>query len=344
MRPGSFLALLVLTVAVTAAAVSTYMAESRHDGVRLEGAPVLPALTGKLSEVARVEVIAAGGGFTLARRDNGWVVASKHGYPAEDARVKRTLVALANMEKIAAKTRRPALYPRLGVEDPKQPGAQSRLVILRDGAGERLAAVVVGRQRHARTGWSDKGTYVRRPDAARAWLASGLIDLSDDAYPWLETEVVDIAPGAVRRLEIRSRDGGRLLAIRPERDAPAMAIAGIPPGREPDVTKVRRLGSVLAKVKLHDVRPVAAVDFSAPLARAEVVTFDGLRIAVDVVRRDDAYWLRLDVEAPAGDGEARRRAGTIAARVDGWAYKVADYIGERLSRSLDDVLRPDAAS
>jgi hypothetical protein len=171
------------------------------------------------------------------------------------------------------------------------------------------------------------------------------VDLSDGIYPWLQTDVVDIAPGDIRRVEVRPRDGARLLAIRPERDAPAMGVADVPPGRQPDVAKVRRLGSVLAKVKLDGVRPESQVDFADPLARTDVVTFDGLHVTVEVARRDGHYWLRLRAgPSREGDDEALARAKQLSARIDGWAYQVADYIGERLSLSLEDVLQPETAS
>lgn len=339
MRPGSFLALLIVTIAVSVAAVASYLGERQHADVRLEGEPVLPGFRARVERVGAVEVITGQGGYTLEKRGDGWVAASKHGYPVEGERVRRMLIGLANLEKIAAKTRRPELYPKLGVEDPDRPGAGSRLVRLLDAEGTLLATLIVGKQRHGRTGRADKGTYVRLPDEDRAWLAAGLVDLSDGIYPWLDTDVMDIAPGTIRRLDIRPREGARLLAIRPEKDAPAMGVADVPPGRKPDVAKVRRLGSVLAKVKLDDVRPADEVDFSDPLARAQVVTFDGLRIAADVTRRDGHYWVRMRVEAtPEADADARARAKTLSGRVDGWAYQVADYIGERLSRSLEDVL------
>lgn len=345
MRPRSFLVLLIVTVVVTLVAFASYLGESRRDTVRLDGEPVLPDFGEQVPKVRKVEVVTGGGGYALERRGDGWVAASTYGYPVEDEQVRRMLVGLAGLEKIAAKTRRADLYPRLNVEDPDRPGAGSRLVRLLGADGEVLAELIVGKQRHNRTGWEDKGTYVRRPGEARAWLASGLVDLSDGIYPWLETDVVDIAPGDIRRVEIRPREGTRLLAVRPERGAPAMGVADVPPGRQPDVAKIRRLGSVLAKVKLDGVRPEGELDFADPTARAEILTFDGLRFTTEIARHEGHYWLRMRAEpSPEAGAEAAAHAKRLSARIDGWAYQVADYIGERLSLSLEDVLRAETAS
>lgn len=341
MRPGRFLILLVLTVAVSVAAVASYLDRQSGDALDLAGDPVLPGLADRVAEVRTVEVETSDGGYTLKRRGDAWVAASKHGYPVKAGRVNRTLVGLARLEKLEPKTRRPELYHKLQVADPSGAGARSRLVRLRGGDGEVLAELIVGGQRHAKTGRADSGTYVRRPGDARAWLAAGLVDLSDGVYPWLRREVVDIAPAAIERIALRPRGAAPLIAVRPERGAKAWGLAGVPDGRRPDVAEVRKLGTVLDAIKLDDVRPAGALDFAEPDTHAEVVTFDGLRVAVEVLRHGGATWLRLTVDTADGAApSARRRAMRLDARVDGWAYKVPAYVGERLSRSLDDVLAP----
>ncbi len=341
MRPASFLILLVATLAVGAAAVASYLAERRSDTLDLAGEPLFPELAERLETVRSVEVVSPGGGYELRRRGDGWVAASRHGYPVKAERVNRTLVALARMEKLEPKTRRAELYHRIHVGDPEAEGAKSRLLRLKARGGEVLAEVIVGKQRHGKTGRADSGTYVRRPGAARAWLATGLLDLSDEVYPWLRNEVVDLKAEAVKRVDLRPRDGRRLLAVRPERGAQAMGVADVPEGRQPDVAQVRRLGSVLAAVKFDDVRPENELDFRDPLARAEVATFDGLEVSTAVIRAGDAYWLEVAADAgPDATQAAREKAEAINERVDGWTYKVQAYIGERLSQSLDDMLTP----
>jgi hypothetical protein len=55
-----------------------------------------------------------------------------------------------------------------------------------------------------------------------------------------------------------------------------------------------------------------------------------------VFARDDRYWLTLS--AGADQPEAEETARQVAARTQGWAYMVADYIAERLTRTQADVL------
>ncbi len=217
----------------------------------------------------------------------------------------------------------------------------ARLVRLLDADGAPVAELIVGRQRHALTGRADAGTYVRRPGGERAWLAAGLADLSDDVYPWLRREVVDVAPGAIRRIEVTRVDGKRLVAVRPERDAPALAIADVPKGRQLDVAKVRKLGALLSQIKFDAVDPADGFRPDQRLAQTVVRTFDGLKVTVDVMRRGERFWLGLkadvDEQVPK-TSTAAERAEALAARVHGWRYQVADYVAERLLQTQADVL------
>lgn len=340
MRPRFVLALFAVAAVSALAAALTGGLRTETAEVVLEGERVLPDLRGQLDRVQRIRVETGGGGYVLARGGDGWVAASAHGYPVESERVNRLLVSLANLEKIEPKTADPERFARLAVGDPEA-DPKARHVRLLDADGAPVAELIVGRQRHALTGRADAGTYVRRPDGERAWLAAGLADLSDDVYPWLRREVVDVAPGAIRRIEVTRVDGKRLVAVRPERDAPALAIADVPEGRQLDVAKVRKLGALLSQIKFDAVDPAEGFRPDQRLARTVVRTFDGLKLTVDVMRRGERFWLGLeaDVDARAPDpSAAAERAEALAARVHGWRYQVADYVAERLLQTQADVL------
>lgn len=325
MQPKRFLILLAVTLVVSAAALAGYLSGQRDDTLTLTGAPMLPELQGKVPEVAVIEVVTGSGGYTLDQRDGAWVSRDDHGYPLRERRVNRLLVGLAALERLEAKTARAELYPRINVEDPDSAEATSRLVRLKDRDGAPITELIVGKQRHSRTGQADHGTYVRRPGEARAWLAAGFVDLWDETYEWLDSMVVDIEPGEIERIEITPAFAPKLLAVRPERGAEAMGVAGVPQGRTLDREAVRELGSLLSGIRFDAVRPVAEVDFSVPQARARIATFGGAVFEVETTRQDGAFWLRF----------------ASGARHDGWAYRVQDYIARRLSRSLNDLLTPE---
>ena len=336
MSTRTLIVLALIALLTGGGALALSLLEPRPAQVQLEGEPVLPGLAGRLPEVQRIAVeVSDRPGVVLARAGDGWTVESEHGYPARTERVNRLLVALANLEKIAPKTAEPGRFRRLAVGDPAD-DPLARRVTLTGGDGTEIARLIVGKQRHELTGRAASGTYVRVPGGARAWLAAGLVDLADDAYPFLDTAVIDLKGGQIRRIELARVGGGRLVAVRPSENAPALAIADVPQGRQLDVTAVRRLGSLLSEIKFDRVDPAEALQTATRVAAAAVYTFDGLRLDVRVFERDDRFWLTLSAAAERPEAEAA--AAEINARVAGWAYMVADYIAERLTRTQADVL------
>ena len=328
--------LLTLTLLSGGGALALSLMDPRPAQVRLEGTPVLPGLAQRLGEVRRIAVeVADKPGVVLVRAGQGWAVESEHGYPARTERVNRLLVGLANLEKIAPKTADPARFHRLAVGDPARDPLARRVTLTgRDGA--EIARLIVGKQRHELTGRASSGTYVRVPGAERAWLAAGLVDLADDAYPFLDTAVIDLPAGQIRRIEVARVGGGRLVAVRPAENAPALAIADVPQGRQLDVAAVRRLGALLSEIKFDRVEPAADLTGATRLAATRVFTFEGVRLDVRVFDRDGRFWLTLSAAAERTEAEARATA--LNDRVQGWAYMVADYIAERLTRTQADVL------
>lgn len=336
MRARTVLLLALVTLVCAAGAFALHLARPGPAEVPVAGAPVLPALAGRLDTVQRIAIeTQAGPGAVLTRTADGWAVASVHGYPARTEAVNRLLVSLANLEKIAAKTADPARFRRLAVGDPADDPLARRVTLTGPGGGT-LAELIVGKQRHEPTGRAASGTYVRVPGGDRAWLAAGLADLADDAYPFLERVVVDVPAGQVRRIAVARVDGGRLTAVRPAENAPALAIAGVPEGRQLDVAAVRRLGSALAQIKFDRVAPADTLDEATRVAVTRVTTFSGLQLDVSVFQRDGRFWLTLAATATAP--EAKPQAAALAARTNGWAYMVADYVAQRLTRVQADVL------
>ncbi|MBK1670660.1 hypothetical protein CKO28_21805 [Rhodovibrio sodomensis] len=332
----TLIVLALVTLLSGGGALTLSWLEPRPAQVRLAGEPVLPGLAGRLPAVQRIAVEVRGKpGVVLVRDGDGWAVASAHGYPARTERVNRLLVGLAKLEKIAPKTADPARFRRLALGDPATDPLARRVTLTGRDGGD-IAQLIVGKQRHELTGRASSGTYVRVPGGERAWLAAGLADLSDDAYPFLDTAVIDLPPGKIRRIEIARVGGGRLVAVRPAEDAPALAIADVPRGRRLDVAAVRRLGSLVSEIKFDRVAPASTLERATRVAATTVVTFDGLRLQLRVFERDRRFWLTLS--ASADRPAAAERAGRLDARLDGWAYMVADYIAERLTRTQADVL------
>ena len=79
-----------------------------------------------------------------------WVVVEKGNYPADEARMRRLLLGLADLTLVEPKTERPELFARLDLDDPSN--GKSTLVALQDRTGKTVAELIVGKTRPDRLG------------------------------------------------------------------------------------------------------------------------------------------------------------------------------------------------
>ena len=335
--------------------------------------PLFPGLYDRLNDAAELEVTTPDGGFTARREADAWVLVEKSGYPVRVGEVKETLVALAELEKRQAMTSDPARYDRLGVQDVDAEGAQSKRVVVRDEAGQELAALLVGQPRGGGRGPA-ASFYGRVPGEERSWRLEGRLDLPADGNAWLDKEPVKLERGEVQAVRTAHPDGEVVLVSRDSRDQESFDVHDVPEGRELRYPTVASgVGSALEYLSFQDVTSTA--EFEAPEADPVVTTFwtfDGLRLDVRVWSRgEDEHWAAFEAShdpdgpegvalagppspgeegegeaeepAPAEPGatpeEVQARVAELTRRVDGWVYRIAPYNKGNLAKRMDDLTR-----
>ena len=149
------------------------------------------------------------------------------------------------------------------------------------------------------TGTEPSGTYLRRPDEAQSWLASGGVQIDQAVAGWLDDEIVDIHPEAIRRIVIE-RAGEPGYGAAREEPAGDLRLTGLAADEalkeDADLT---RLTGALAGVRLEDVKPRAQLNWPAQQHTARIETFDGVELTVRLARIDDEYWATFDAHAVA---------------------------------------------
>ena len=174
MSPKAFLVLAAVTVVTTVAAVFAILGQPAVTTLRFVDQPAFPALRENPDAVGKITLTAPAGTITLVRETGDrWAALERYGYPVDRKRVRDLVVALADMRLIERKTAQPERYGRLQVEAPDADKAQSQLVRLETADGKVLAEAIIGKERYRLTGTEPTGTYLRRPDEAQSWLASG---------------------------------------------------------------------------------------------------------------------------------------------------------------------------
>jgi hypothetical protein len=330
-----FFSLLLLAVLVVVAAVA--LERSRHHERRAEaGRAVLPALRAELNAVQRLKLIGAGEHtlVTVENRDGRWRVAEREGFPADSARVRQLLIALADLKVHEVKTADPSRYAVLGVEDTTAPEAKSVRVEL-DGPAPALALVV---GRHA----PGDAMFVRVPGQAAALEAGPAFALDKEPREWLARVVLDVAPERVH--DIAEQGPGATWHAQREKPGAALLLADAPKGSAaPAEAILSAVGGALRGLEAEDVRRATPSD-GASMTRAVYRTFDGLRIELRGRREAEERWVsveaQIDAEAGAQPSDAARaEAARYQELTRSFEFRLSAYRYDDLFMARDRLLK-----
>jgi len=340
MQKRSLILLMALTAFAVVLAVAT-LAVGGAGGERVgTDQRALPALSAELGDVASVEVHRAGLDLTFVRDGDNWLVAQKSNYPADPGKIRRIVLALADMSLVEPKTSKPELYPRLEVEDPGK--GKSTLVVIKDKSGADLARLIVGKRAYDRLGEGNDGVYVRQPGDPQSWLARGSLDLSDNMPNWLVRRIVDIPDSNVAKVILTQPSGAVVTLSRAKPDA---KFALDTPPKDAKYKSDAALGEpamALETLDLEDVRPAAKLPVpDRGVTAATYTTFDGLTVNVKLFQHDNKSWIAV---AATGSGKAAVAAEKINGQAARWVYAIPSYKAKMIETKLADLLEPAKGS
>lgn len=375
MRIKAWAALAIATLVVVAAAAYTVVARRSATTEQVASGVLFPDLMGRINEVATLSFVKGKDRWTMTRGPDGWVMVEKHGYRVSADLVKKIAVALADLKIVEAKTSRPELYGKIGVDDIDKEGSEAVLVELRDKADTPLAALLVGKSRTHESTTAPGKLYVRKPGEAGAWLVEARLLVPPDPLTWLDKEVVELAKARVDRVVTNHADGELVVVERGDDRVDYFKLRDLPEGRK--LRSAQRLGAMAAGLEFigfTDVAPAASKGFEGKAAVTELETHDGLRVIVEILPEpdaDDGHWARLRAEYDGSlvrrlntgkkkqDGEdgarnedrteaevedkaaeVRAEAARITELAEGWAYLVPNYRAENFLRRMADLTQP----
>jgi hypothetical protein len=165
-----------------------------------EGGLLLPPLSAQLGTVTSVTIRkgAALPAVMLHKQADRWRVAQRADYPADIAKLRKLLQALASARIVEEKTSDPANYHALGVESPDAPdaiGTEIKIV-----APEATYSVIVGKP-------SAGGNFVRFSQQARGLMVSPGISADAEPRDWIDARLLDIKAAQVKQIEVKPAKG-----------------------------------------------------------------------------------------------------------------------------------------
>ena len=355
-------------VVVVGAMIAVQRQQSSHLP-ELQSGLLFDGLMDKAATVAAIKLESGADKLTLTGSDDRWAVAEKGGYPARFELVKTTIVAMASIETITAKTADPARFADLGLADPDaEQGAGTRITLV-DAAGAELAAMVLG---EPATGGGNK-RYVRRIGDDQTWLAETDLNVVMNPLAWISTDLLDIQPDRVQRISITTPEGGTALIEKPDRKAEDYALKDMPEGHElRAVSSLDMVVAGLSGLRAEDVAPRDQVmTAEAPRTVARFETYEGLVVTAESITKDDKTWASFSAafdpalvvpEAPIvqvpgettakdetgedqdADAEepfdAAKTATELNQKLAGWAYQIPQFKANQLTAGLDDLTKP----
>src|ERR1700686_3151503 len=313
-------ALLVAGLALVVFAM--WIASQRHlERATLAGDLVLPELEHHVNTVTEVGLRKGDGTRTTLKKDSAAWSVGERGWPADPGKVRKLLLDLGALNIVEEKTRLPANYPQLGVQDVSSPTATgTRIEAISPG---QTWALIVGKSSNAKSG------YVRVANASQSLLAAPLLTVDADPKGWLDRALIDLAPERVRQVEQRPTEGAAFSATRDKKEHTDFTVTPVPRGRElTGPGAADPISGSLSSLTFDDVGKAGAAA-TPKAAHALFRTFDGLE--VDVAGRKGG----TRSTAKQTEGEAQR----LNARLGGWEFEIHDYKYAAIFRPLEDLLK-----
>ena len=274
----------ITLVIIIAASVSS---QKRAPQTVVETALLFPDLKNQINTVAQLGIESADGTVTISKQSDTWQIVESGNYPARFDKIKQTVLALAEMKILSAKTSNPSLFSELGVEDTTAENSASRLLTLKDTSGNALAAVIIGTS-------SGSGTYVRKQGANETWLASGTLDIANAVTGWIEQNLLNIADDRIFDTRIEHPDGSVLSVNRAKGDKD-FTVLDVPTGKEAKSGYfVNQIGTILSKLMIENVKVREGFTFPDTATKTTVRTYDGLVATIMTANVDGANHISLD--------------------------------------------------
>jgi hypothetical protein len=368
--------LVLFLIAIVAIGTGIWVAGHRSSTPTESFTKLYPELDQKLNDATSVSIFTAGEkkSVELVREDNAWRVKERNNYPADESKLRKLLVSIAESEVREEKTSNPQNYASIGVEDLTNESATGVRIQI-DGI-EPAVSLIIGKQ-----GPAVESRYVRRAGEAQSWLVDTQIDSSSAPKDWLRKSIVDVSADRIQSATITTPGAKPYSAVKASRADANYTVEGIAKGKElSSPTAANGLATALASLTLSDVQTANSLD-TKPEAQAIYRTFDGLVIELDGWSKEDKRFVairtrydadlaeRFKVPAaedtkeapskPEGSSEAKRaepqdaktatqtaakpnvaeESKTLSEQLSGWVYEIPDYKYDAIFRPLQEMLK-----
>jgi hypothetical protein len=324
---------LLFIAALAVVGFAMWIASTRHlERDKLAGDLVLPGLEQAVNAVTEMDLIKGDGTRATLKKDNADWSVGERGWPADTSKLRKLVLDLGALNIVEEKTRQPANYPQLGVEDVTAPQATgTRIEAVAPG---RTWALIVGKSSSAKSG------YVRVVGTPQSLLAAPLLAPDADPRSWLDHALIDLGGEQVREVAEHPAQGPAYTATRVKKDEPAFTVSPLPKGRVlTGPAAAEPIAGALGMLTLDDVQK-AGVSGDTPRSHALFSTYDGLE--VEVTGHKDGARSLIAISAHATGAQSQSAAQKLTARLMGHEFEIPDYRYAAIFKPLEELLQKPA--
>jgi hypothetical protein len=326
---------ILIALGIVAVAGGWYFGTAQEPGEQVSyntGKLMFPDLAPKLENAARIEIVHKGKTTAIVKHDGVWGLEERAGYVVQSTKLRGMLTALTELRLVEPRTRNPAEFTRLGLEDPNAQNAESNLLRVLDASGKPIVSLIVGHRRVRTQGNVPEQVFVRLPDDDQTWLAEGSLEVDADPQQWLDRDIMNIDHARITSAAVTTgndtldfaRDGQKLVLKTPA-DHPAL-----------DDYKLDDVDRALELLTFQDVQTDKA-PVGDKIGQSVFTTDNGLAVTATVFKGDKDIWARFAV---TGGDKTKDEANKLNARLAGWTYQLGSWKQKALVPTLDDLKAP----
>jgi hypothetical protein len=321
----------------------------RPDNVATLGKPLLPDL--KAADIASIKIVQPNATLTLQRKEDGWVIAERRGFPADVSKVRDFVIKVIELkvgqsEPIGDKDR-----ARLNVD------ASGTQVEFAGADGKSLGKLTVGKKYF-------KSGEVENPDKARAdgrFVTIGVVPASPVTPAKAGAQVVYIVSDPLTQATTKTADWidhtsfhvekvktlevtkpqGETWKLERTGDNADWKLTPIKPGEKLDTGNANAATYSLSLLELADVAPDDAKDTGLDNPTLlHATTFDGLTYDIKVGKlQDNNYFVRFTSSGTITGDEKDERIKKLKERQPREKL-LSEHVLLIAKSKLDDTLKP----
>ena len=332
--------LITLGVAAVVLGTAAYLSGSgrKMKAPSLIGKPVMANFD--ISKIAKIEIGGAKA-MTLASTDDGWVLESLYGYPADLTKIRENLLKLKEL--------------KVGHVAAGKKLEGGKMIDLQDASGKSIAALAMGEmhQRQATGqmaqfggGSYPDGRYVQVGDQV-ALVKETLEAFDGDPKSWADTQIAAVPSADVTAVQMIRDDK----MVKLTKKDGAWTMDGLTEKEEFDTSKSYGIDSALSYLNFTGVIDPAKSEEELGISTGAVYTVmlkNGqtytAKIGNKVENGTDRYFKVKAAFSPTGTNETENAATAkvveaFNAKTAKWTYTIACYSADNRTKTRDDLVK-----